>query len=200
MATRQKTIQFAFPMLASLSDATVTNLTQITAYIPETVVAFRSAFIVVDTQDIITATGGPITEWRVGFRLGAAGYTTTTETNDWVNSGENMAPHFVVDVTSHFTTNWSGTSMTADCQVYVDQSTGTTLGQRNVTAVLHVTYDYDDTASTHIKTVMIPLDSPTTSLNTAALTEIGTNQVPNLDSVLPETSKVYRDIFFIIDE
>lgn len=198
MTTRQKTIQYAFPMLASASDAVVTNFTQITVYIPETVVAFRSCFIEFGSQDIVTATGGTITEWRVGFRLGAAGYTTATELNDLTNSGENLATMFLVDMTSHFTTNWTGTSMTADCQVYIDQSTGTTLGQRNCTAILYITYDYDDTATTHIKTVMLPLDSPTSNLQ-IALTEIGTNQVPNLDSLLPETSKTYRDIFFVID-
>src|SRR5690606_36061901 len=66
--------------------------------------------------------------------------------------------------------------------------------------LLYVTYQYDDTSTTQIKTVFIPLDSATGAAPTGAgATEIGTNQVPNLDSELPEASKTYRDIFFLAE-
>jgi hypothetical protein len=106
------------------------------------------------------------------------------------------------DFTSHFTTNWSGTSMTCDLQVYFDQSTGTTLGMRNVTAVLTITYEYDDTSATQIKTVWIPLESLVGSLTTTANSNIGTNQIPQLTStggMLPESGVNIRDYFFVID-
>lgn len=54
-----------------------------------------------------------------------------------------------------------------------------------------------DEQDTRIKTVMIPLGSPTGALSTD-MTEIGTNQVPDLDDLLPEASKAYRDIYFVI--
>ena len=204
MATRVKTTQFAFPMYTgTVVDATTTNLTQITIYIPEAVSAFRSVTVDVGFQDIITATGGTITEHRVGLRLGAAPYTTITETDDIANSGEQMAGVIGPwDFTSHFTSNWAGTSRTCDLQVYFDQNSGTTLGMRNVTAVVTVTYEYDDTAATQIKTAWIPLESLAADLPTAANTNFGTNQIPQMTGVggmLPESGVTIRDYYFLIE-
>lgn len=196
MATREKTIIYTFPMTtADVADAVVTNLTQITVQIPETVISFSSVFADVGFQDIITATGGTITEHRVGLRLGAAAYTTFTELDDIANSGENLGGIIgPIDFTSHFTTNWTGTSMTCDMQVYFDQNTGTTLGMRNVTARLYITYTYDDNSAvnpTQIKTVRIPMESLIGSLTTTVNSQIGTNQIPQLTGaggILPENS------------
>ena len=201
MAIREKTVIFAFPMGAAL-DATVTNLNQITIYIPEASPTFTSVFAEVGFQDAITATGGTITEHRVGLRLGAAAYTTFTETDDIGNSGENLAGVVgPVDFTSHFNANWTGTSMTCDGQVYFDQSTGTTQGMRNITMLLYVTYEYDDTAATQVKTVRIPLESLTGGLPTTA-TNFGTNQIPQLTGTggtLPEAGVTIRNYFFLIE-
>jgi hypothetical protein len=204
MATRIKTVQFAFPMTTSdVTDAVVTNLTQITVYIPETVSSFISATVDVGFQDIISVTGGTIGEHRAGLRLGAAAYTTVTETDDITNSGENIAGVIgPFNFTSHFTTNWTGTSMTCDVQVYFDQTTGTTLGMRNVTAVLTLTYEYDDTAATQIKTAWIPLESLVGALTTTANSNIGTSQIPQLTGtggMLPEASVAIRDYYFLIE-
>lgn len=203
MATRTKTIQYAFPMYTSVvADATTTNLAQITIYIPETVVSFQSVIVDIGFQDVITATGGTINEHRVGLRLGAAAYTTITETDDITHSGENIAGVIgPFDFTSHFTARWTGTSMTCDARVYFDQTTGTTLGMRNVTAMIYITYQYDDTATTHIKTVRIPLESLTGALTTTANSDIGSNQIPQLTSggMLPESSVNIRNYFFAIE-
>lgn len=204
MAIRVKTIQYAFPMTTGIiSDAIITNLTQTTIYIPETVSSFVSATLDVGFQDIITGTGGTIGEHRVAFRLGAAGYTLVTETDDITNSGENIAGVIgPFNFTSQFTANWTGTSMTCDTQVYFDQTTGTTLGMRNVTAVLTITYQYDDTASTQIKTAWIPLESLVGELGTSANGNIGTSQIPQLTGVggmLPENSVTVRDYYFLIE-
>ena len=207
MATREKTIIYTFPMTtADVADAVVTNLTQITVQIPETVIAFTSVFADVGFQDIVTATGGTIAEHRVGLRLGAAGYTTFTELDDIVNSGENLGGIIgPIDFTAHFTANWAGPSMTCDLQVYFDQNTGTTLGQRNVTAQLFVTYTYDDAVATNptqIKTVRIPLESLVGGLATAVNSQIGVNQIPQLTGVggiLPENTVEIVDYAFIIE-
>lgn len=203
MATREKTVAFSFPMTtAAVADAVVTNLSQITLYIPEASPTFTSVFVDVGFQDSITATGGTINEHRVGLRLGAAAYTTFTETDDLTNTGENIAGVIgPVDFTSHFNTNWTGTSMTCDLQVYFDLNTGTTLDMNNVTAVVYITYTYDDSAATQIKTVHIPLESLTTTLPTTQ-TNFGTNQIPQLTGaggMLPEASPVIRDYFFLIE-
>lgn len=203
MATREKTVCFAFPMTTALvADAVVTNLEQIVLYIPETP-TFTSVFVEVGFQDAITATGGTITEHRVGLRLGAAAYTTFTELDDFANTGENLAGVFgPVDFTAHFNTNWTGSSMTCDLQVYFDQTTGTTLGMNNVTAMIYITYTYNDTAPTQIKSVQIPMESLIAGLPTVADSNFGTNQIPQLvgaGGLLPENGVVIRDWYIVIE-
>ena len=205
MATREKTVVFAFDTdTTTITDATVYNLAQITVSIPEASPTFTSVFAEVGWQDAITATGGTVTEHRVGLRLGAAGYTTFTETDDIAHTGENMAGIVgPVDFTSHFTTNWTGTSMTCDVQVYFDRTTGTTQGTRNATCLLYVTYTYDDdvvTNPTQLSTVRIPLESLVTTLPTAAA-NFGTSQIPQLTSggILPEASPTIVDWFIVIE-
>lgn len=203
MATREKTVCFAFPMSDTQStDAAAYDLTQITIYIPEASPTFTSVFAEIGFQDAITATGGTITEYRASLRLGANAYTTVTETDDLPNTGENIAGVYgPVDFTSHFNTNWTGTSMTCDGQIYFDQNSGTTLGMRNLTFLLWVTYTYDDAAATQIKTVAIPLESLVGTLPTSA-TNFGTNQIPKLTGsggILPEAGVTIRDYFFVIE-
>jgi hypothetical protein len=128
MATRLKTVQYSFPVLASLTNNTLTNMTQITVYLPETgTKTFRKVIAKVTADDIVTATGGSIGTRTVNLRLGAAAYTTNSNANTLTNSGENLSVFYSADFTSHFTTNWTGTSMTCDVQVLTNQTTGTTL-------------------------------------------------------------------------
>lgn len=196
MATRLKTVKYAFPALASLTNNTLTNLTQITVYLPETgTKTFRSVVAHVTMDDIITATGGTLTTKTLALQLGSAGYTTVSNANALTNSGENASFWLSADYTSHFATNWSGTSMTCDFQLQINQSTGTTLGMVNVCVTLDITYEYDDTSTTHVKTVMIPLNAPVGAIATAATTY---DTIPALDTYLPEASKVYREIYVVM--
>lgn len=197
MATRLQTIYRAFPTLASLTNNTLTNLTQITIQLPNITgtPTFRGVTARISMDDIITATGGTITTKTFSLRLGAAAYTTVANANALTNSGENLSLFWAVDFTSHFNSNWSGTSMTCDFQVTVNQSTGTTLGMVNVCVLLEITYEYDDTASTQIKSVLIPLNAPTGTIPTTITTY---DTFPALDTYLPEASKTYRDILVIV--
>ena len=196
MATRLKTVHYAFPALASLTNNTLTNVTQRTIYLPETgTKTFRSVVAHVTFDDIITATGGSLTTKTLNFRLGAAAYTSVANANTLTNSGENASFHLTADYTAHFTTNWTGTSMTADFQLQINQSTGTTTGMVNVCVTLEITYEYDDTSTTQVKSVFIPLNAPVAALSTTAAT---VDTFPALDTYLPEASKTYRDIFVIV--
>ena len=196
MATRLKTVHYAFPALASMTNNTLTSLTQITIYLPETgTKTFRSVVAHISMDDIITATGGTLTTKTFDLRLGAAAYTSVANANTLTNSGENASFLFGVDYTSHFTTNWTGTSMTCDFRLQVNQSTGTTTNMVNVCVNLEITYEYDDTSTTHVKTVMIPLDAPVGAIATVATTY---DTIPALDTYLPEASKVYRNIHVVI--
>jgi hypothetical protein len=195
MATRLKTVQYAFPVLASLVNNTLTNLTQITVHLPETgTKTIKKAWVEISMDDIVTATGGTLTTKTINLRLGAVGYTSTTNANSMGNTGENVSAQFTRDFTSHFVTNWTGTSMTCDVQVQVNQSTGTTLGMVNVCCILYVTYEYDDTSTTQLKTVLIPLNAPVTTLPT---TKTSHDTIPALDTYLPEASKTYRNIHIV---
>lgn len=194
MASRLKTVQYCFPTLASMTNNTLTNLTQITVYLPEATKTFRSVFLEVSMDDIVTATGGSLTTKTIDLRLGAAAYTSTTNTNTLTNSGENLSFFETRDFTSHFTTNWTGSSMTCDVRMQINQSTGTTLNMVNVTAILTITYEYDDAAATQVKTVYIPLNAPVTTLPTVKTSH---DTIPELRSYLPEANKVFRRIFIV---
>ena len=205
MATRAKTIEFAWDNYDTLvTDAVLTSLGIITVYVPEnspgTPVVFKSAMIEVHWSDVVTATGGTITEHRVALAVGGAGATTITELDDIANTGENMGGvigpfNFLAQFTSNFGT---GQSNSCEVSVYFDQTTGTTLGMRPVGAKLILTYEYDDTVSTHIKTIRIPFESRNLAL-AATKTQIGTNQIPVLDTFLPESGVVVRDWFIVME-
>lgn len=207
MTTRLKTIEYALDMYTSdVVDATLTALTQTTIYIPEASPSFISVSVEIGFEDFITATGGTIGEHRVALSLGGAAAKTITELDDIANSGENMAGVIApFDFTDHFIANWSGTSKTLDISVYFDQTTGTTLGMRNITALVIITYEYDDNTTTNptqIKTVYIPLESLPGALPTVANTNFGSSQIPQLTGaggLLVEDTPVIRDYFFLIE-
>lgn len=197
MVTRLKTVQFSFPTLASLVNNTLTNLTQITVYLPESSKTFRKVIAHLTFDDIITATGGTLTTKTRELRLGAAAYTSVANANTLTNSGENGSFYISTDFTSHFTTNWTGTSMTCDFRCQINQSTGTTLNLVNASVTLDITYEYDDTSATQVKTVWIPLNAPVGALATS---KPGTQNdvIPNLDTYLPEATKTYRDMHIVV--
>ena len=196
MATRLKTVQYAFPALASSVNNTLTNVAQITITLPETgTKTFRSVVAHLTCHDIITATGGTMTTKTRALRLGAAAYNTVTNGNTLTNSGENISLFLSSDHTAHFQSNWTGTSMTCDFQFQINQSTGTTTGMANICVTLDITYEYDDTSTTQLKTVWIPLNAPTAAITTGAVTY---DTAPALDTYLPETGKVYRNISLVV--
>lgn len=196
MALRTKTVEYVFDTrITSLTAATRNDFTQITLNIPEnTSRTWKSAIIEVNTRDNSPATGSFVTSFLIGIKLGATAFNDNTVTGTISQFTSNSAKSFCLhrDVTSYFASNFgSGTSQT--CQVGVQFGGIATI---NITAKLILTYEYDDSGqTTQIKTVRIPLDGSTGNL-TNTLTELGTNQVPVLDTFLPETSKTYRQIWF----
>lgn len=205
MTTRLKTIRYAWPaVIGPTTDKAYQSLGAITVYLPESTRTIRSAYVIMHWQDVITATGGTVNECRVRMQLGAAATSEVTNTGDITNTGENLAVGLgPVDFTAYFQANFgSGSSQTCVLELYTDQSTGTTLGNVNVTAELVLTYEYEDSAATQIKTVYIPLESPQGALATAALTEIGTNQVPQLTGsggFIREASPTIRSYYFVLE-
>ena len=197
MATRLKTVEYWFPMLATAVDATDTNFTQITVYLPESSKTFRSVFLEVVAHDRNTTLGN-ISRRQCSVQLGAAGYSAVNNTNAINNGGEQQTILFSGDFTSYFTTNWSGASMTCDARVLLDSAAASPLNPafNNISARLVITYEYDGASTTHVKTVRIPLNAPVGAVGT---TQPGTATatIPALDTELPEASKVYRQLAIV---
>jgi hypothetical protein len=195
MATRLKTVEYAMPVLASMTDNTLTALTQITIYLPEAPATtdFKSVIAVVSAMQTAAATGN-INTRRIDFSVGGATADTHTNTSVYSGSGEDIYVFHAADMTSHFQTNWTtGTSQTFDASVLMD-GTATGAAFTNINVTIFITYEYDDTSTTQIKTVRIPLNCGTDVLDT---TKPGTalDTIPNLSTELPEASKVYRNTY-----
>ena len=116
------TLRYTFPVLASLTDNTLTALTDITIYIPERVTTFRSVTAILTCDDIITATGGTATTRRMQLGLNGGTKTNISTSQALTNSGENLSLMHTFDFTSRFTSAWGGTSMTCQADVLVDQT------------------------------------------------------------------------------
>lgn len=195
MATRLKTIEYWFPELASITDNSDTNFTQITVYIPETVVSFASVNLNVIVQDAAVA-AADVNRRQVSLQIGASGYTAVNNTNLYTQSGEQKWPQMTGDFTSLFSASWTGTFMTCDARILVD-SAGASPIWRDATAKLTITYNYDDTGTTHVKTVWMPLNAPITSLD-ASKPGAANDNFPALDTWLPETSKTIRQTTIVV--
>ena len=200
MATKLKTVTYAFTAnTLTVGNNTLTNPPQLSITIPESGLTFRSVQVKFNAEDLITATGGSMTTKTFGLRLGAAAYTTVANANTLTNSGEQLTLFWVIDFTSHFTSNWATQAVsgvaTCDFQFQINQSTGTTLGLTNACATIEITYEYDDTSATQLKTVLIPLNAPNTTITTVATTY---DTIPALDTYLPEASKSYKNIAFVM--
>ncbi|MGV0984981.1 MAG: hypothetical protein ACOYB2_10530 [Limnohabitans sp.] len=195
MALRTKTIEYVLPSnTAGLAATTRYDWGSQTLYVPETASrTFKSVTVRVSAKDG-TTTAASMTAFLIGAKLGAASSQDVEWTSTVTNSGDHNSWEFVADFTAYFASNFGAGAS----QSFVGAVRFTGPVTTNISYKLLITYEFDDaSATTRIKTVRIPLDAPTSVL-TATLTEIGTNQVPDLDDFLPESSKVYRDMFFEI--
>jgi hypothetical protein len=197
MALRVKTIEYAFPFATeSVASGTARDFTSITVAIPENNSrTFRSVILEVTACDNVT-TAASLTSVLMGISISPAARLDSPVSQTLANSGENQSFIFTRNFTSYFQTNFTGTSHTVGARLTI--SGVITI---NCTAKLIITYEYDDTSqTTRIKTVKIPIDGNTGNLTTT-LENVGdvADQIPALDTFLPEDSKVYRDIFFEIN-
>lgn len=208
MTIRTKTIEYVFPQsTATQTSATRLDFAALTVYIPENTtgggVTFRSVAIEASCCDTVTSATN-LTAILIGIKLGATAFDDLTVTETFTSSATTSNNYFFTRLSglvSYFQTNFgAGTNQT--CQVGVKFTGPAT---NNHTAKLIITYDYDISSATQIKTVKIPIESPKTSAGTirltTTLTEIGTNQVPQLTGgggLLPENSIQFRDLWFEI--
>lgn len=208
MAVKTQTIEYAYASLSSISSGVDLDFTAITVFIPQTTSrTFKSVMGFISMTDQCTTGGLQITDATLSLNIGASGYHAIDDETPGpsgliTTSGENsgfciMLGDFATFFNDHF---GSGASASVNARLNCVFATGSPLTANNVTLKLVITFEADDQAATKIKTIRIPLESPATSLTTT-LSEIpsaGSNQVPLLDTFLPEASKTYRDIFFEI--
>lgn len=191
MATRTKTVEFAYQVnITSNAANTKRTFTGNTIYLPENSKVFKSVTLVATWADDATAASSP-TNWILGIKLGAVAESTVTVTDTVTNSGEAWTFRARRDVTSYFTTNWTGTSMTWEASI--QQAVSVT---QNHSVKLIITYEYDDTTTTHIKTIRVPIESTRTNLTTSYQTIGGATAIPAFKgSYLPEASVTVRQCF-----
>jgi len=199
-ANRTKTIEYTLPsILTDIAESAVfTNSADTTIYIPETT---SRSFVSVSMEVVCGDNGAgnvALSAWGLqGSCDSGSNWTTAVIGSGYAATAENISHIFFVDMTDEFTSRFgSGTSGTFMYGIYLDYASA--INFTNVSAKLIITYNYDDSAhNTRIKTVRIPIESFNGRLsNTAQIIRQGTitNQIPALDTFLPETSKVYRQI------
>ncbi len=209
-ANRRKTIEYVLaprltqlPTNTTLGTSTRYDTASFTVSIPETTSRnFLSVRLVATCWGEYTTTGITLVGFRMGSKVGAATAVDVDRAPALgATASKDTAFRFDLDVTSNFNTNFgAGTSATFVGSLAV--ATSTAANVNGVTLKLIVTYEFDSTAqNTRIKTIRIPMQSQITTLTTVQQ-EIGTdgtnpapaNQIPALDTFLPEASKVYRQI------
>jgi hypothetical protein len=210
-ANAEKTVEYAFVTNSgslltntALNTSTRYNFPLIGVTLPETTSrSFKSVMLECNWRDAY-ATVYNVTGWRLGITCGsnAAGDLDFLPTAIG-NTGDHESGIVIRDVTDYFNTNF-GTSASNSCQASIAIATATTSFVQNLTAKLYITYEYDATSgSRSIKTVRIPIQSASALLGVTAV-EIGTggtnaapaNQIPALDSFLPESNKTYQSTWF----
>lgn len=208
---RTKTIRYAFATSTSdlatnttLGTATRLDFSAITVTIPETSSrTFLSVIALFTWRDRFTV-ADEITAVRTGSKVGAAAYVDVDRTFTQANTGDHLFDAWSLDITDNFNTNFgAGSTQTVQCGLAVAMTTAANIGG-SITCELIITYQYDDSVgTTRVKTIGIPIQSHHTTLTTTQQ-EVGTtggttnapaNQIPALDTYLPEASKTYKQIY-----
>jgi hypothetical protein len=141
-----------------------------------------------------------VTNRNLSLTLQGVGASSVNNANTLTGSGEQYNILASGDFTTYFATNWgSNGSRTLDLSVLMNDSGGTPLTPsfNNFSARIVITYEYDDTQATHVKTVWIPLNAPLTALATSKPGS-PTDTIPDLDDFLPEAGKVFRQTTIVI--
>jgi hypothetical protein len=195
MATRLKTVQWALPsFIGAVVDNTLTAMATMTLYCPEMsgTVTWKSCVLRVWMKEGQTQATGNYTTRALAINLKGAGDDSYSNGNLYTGSGENNCVFHSANVTASFVADWSADATATIVVSMLVDFTATTIAARDIEALLECTYEYDDTCATQIKTVLIPLNAPVGLSGTSKPASLCT--IPALDTELPESSKVYRNI------
>jgi hypothetical protein len=177
-----------------------------TVYLPESGVnrTIRHAILRVGVSfNSVAAIEHRFMQGRWGSAAWATVGTRWTTTNNFVPAGETTGDVFQVDVTSAMTAAWvsSDTSKQYDFRICQCHRGEAAAGRHWITTgELFITYEYDDTLTTQLNTLVIPLDGLTADLTTTLQTVGGSGGVPQLTSsgFIKEASPTIRDCYFVL--
>jgi hypothetical protein len=199
MANRLKTISYCFantgPVIVALNTAmTIAR----TLYIPESTKVFKDVTLTGAAKSGTGAVASMQTR-SLSIQVGSNTATTVNNAIRHTESGEHTAALFKQDLTAQFTSFWGAnvSSHTCNATMQINGIVASAV-QHNAGMEAHITYSFNDDVAlspTRIKSVMIPLDCPVSTITTTNTT-YGT--VPALDTYLPEASKTYRDAYIVI--
>lgn len=188
MPTSLNTIEYVFTGdNASVAGGTArsTLLNAVTIHVPETTGrVFKAATLLVMVRDTVTAAAS-MTSWSVTATLNAVSSGALTTTNTPTNTGEQQSFMLSWNLLDLFVDNFgAGTSQTLTVSMTIGG-----LATRVTGIKLILTYEFDTSNTTRIKTVRLPIQSTTDRLtNVLALID----NLPDIDAICPEASKVYR--------
>ena len=200
MASRLKMIEYSAQTdITTLAAATIKYLTGNTnIYIPESTLVFKSVLLELFVAGDNTTTAS-LTTPTIGFKLGSAAMNWIVLPNPNANAAQHESWQLARDMTTYFTSNWSGNAMAWN----VGWSGGT-IATANIGAKILITYQYEDSISnTRIKTIRIPIESTRSILTTSYQTVGGAAAIPALTNFgnfgltpyLPETGITIRQIY-----
>lgn len=206
MAIRQKTIEYAWPTdaFSIIGNQSAFTSSTIVVSIPETGSrSFKSVWVEHSARDSQSASTGRAIPalWLSDYNLG--GYAAQTRKLNRNNggpadSGEHYLWSFVEDLTSFFSSSFTGSAHSMSYTFWNSGSGGTNYPLfTNITNKLFITYEYDDSASRKIKTVAIPLDYTGSIKNIMLPIPNSQNmgQIPALDTFCPESNKSFKQIW-----
>lgn len=188
----------------TLAAATRHDFAAKTIYIPEAAagaITFLSAEVEVSARGQFAVNVRGISGVRIGIKFGAGAFNDQDYTPTAIAStSRSYSFRCKRDVTDRFTAEWSGTSMAVQVGVaFATQADAQAV--TNVTASILLTYAYEDGAATYIKTVAVPIQSQSGPLSAVGqvLGNDGANpggaqQIPALDTFLPEDGKTIRQV------
>jgi hypothetical protein len=188
-----KTVFYSFTSLKNVLDSTLTSFSDITIDLPESSKSFISVKATLNFSDTVTVAGNYT---RRDLRIGLGGGTPSTISNTatYTNSGENIASEMTYDFTGLFTSQWSGATMSAQAATEITQAGSTQ--QAYASLVLQITYSYDPSSTTQVKSVMIPLNAPVGDVPVSKGSAIDT--LPVLNTYLPESTKSYKNMYIVL--
>lgn len=194
MSTLAPIIIRSFNSLDTINSGVAADFTQITLSLPENNKVFRSVLCELSWDDGNTSASNS-TQRRLDLKLGAG---TMTEIGDSLTTlaqtGESMFHVFTFDATAFFNANWSGSSMTLDAQTTISDSAGG--NPKNVSLILYIQYEHDETSATQTKSILWSFDSLASSLPTS---KISFGTIPDIEATFLEDGLVIDEVSFILE-